>query len=136
MDTGDRKTWNDAQKDCQTNDANLTSITSLNEQEFISSYILSLNDSASTSSMWIGLNDVFKEGTYQWVDKATLSFSYWRPGQPNNARSQDCGTLVNGQFWDDDQCSKRHSYVCKQLRGKLCRNEELVYHQSMYVIDW
>jgi hypothetical protein len=35
--------------------------------------------------LWIGFNDVANEGTFRWSSGETPSFTYWAPGEPNNA---------------------------------------------------
>jgi len=35
--------------------------------------------------LWIGLNDVAKEGTFVWSSGEPVGFTYWAPGEPNNA---------------------------------------------------
>jgi hypothetical protein len=47
------------------------------------------------NDLWIGANDIHREGTMVWVsDKTNVSkgFSNWHPGEPNNSRSSEhCG---------------------------------------------
>lgn len=35
--------------------------------------------------LWIGFNDVANEGTFRWSSGETPSFTFWAPGEPNNA---------------------------------------------------
>lgn len=35
--------------------------------------------------LWIGLNDVAKEGAFRWSSGEPVSFTNWAPGEPNNA---------------------------------------------------
>ena len=102
---------------CNDVGANLTSITSLDEEEFIANSIINLNDSSYTYRMWIGLSDRDKEGNFAWVDGSPMSFTYWNAGEPNNWQCfEDCGDLVNGHYWNDNQCTKSFAYICKKLR--------------------
>eukprot|EP00118_Oscarella_pearsei_P022672 m.264678 g.264678 ORF g.264678 m.264678 type:complete len:1411 (+) comp40476_c0_seq1:1691-5923(+) len=113
------KTWQDAQTHCQSHSANLTSITSLDEEEFIANTILNtINNSAVTNRMWIGLTDNVKEGSYQWIDGSDFPFSYWNSGEPNNWRGdEDCGEIVRGQYWNDNTCTKTQPFICKKPRN-------------------
>lgn len=35
--------------------------------------------------LWIGFNDVATEGTFRWSSGETSAFTFWAPGEPNNA---------------------------------------------------
>ncbi len=35
--------------------------------------------------LWIGINDVATEGTFRWSSGEPVGFTYWAPGEPNNA---------------------------------------------------
>jgi len=35
-------------------------------------------------TLWIGLNDVATEGTWQWLDGTSVSYFNWMSGEPNN----------------------------------------------------
>jgi len=35
--------------------------------------------------LWVGINDVAVEGTFRWSSGEPVSFTYWAPGEPNNA---------------------------------------------------
>jgi len=73
------------------------------------------------NAMWIGANDLYKEGTMVWVsDKAFVSrgFTNWYPGEPNNAiRSEDCVQLwlsYGNYKWNDNVCSRKVGFICKK----------------------
>ena len=41
-------------------------------------------DPAGTSNFWIGLTDIFHEGTFIWTTGDALTYTNWASGEPNN----------------------------------------------------
>ena len=108
-------TWIDAVKACANNSAYLATINSstLNTQLF--NHISSLG--LASSSIWIGLNDISKEGHYQWIDgSGKLKFATWHAGDPNDYQGvENCIVmLANAQGnWADIDCSNSFQALCK-----------------------
>uniref|UniRef100_A0A3B3XW65 C-type lectin domain-containing protein n=1 Tax=Poecilia mexicana TaxID=48701 RepID=A0A3B3XW65_9TELE len=66
---GSRVTWGEAELHCVSEGANLVSIHSLNEQNFVN--LLIKNFDPTRSLTWIGLTDMHKEGGWIWSDGNT-----------------------------------------------------------------
>ena len=97
--------WNDARETCLKSGADLASISSLAENDFIKSL--------SKESLWIGLNSLENELVYNWSDGTPSTFSFWSPREPNHL-SQKCVKFYIGDGkWLDEYCSGRNFYVCK-----------------------
>ena len=56
-------TWYMARDDCLNSEADLLSITNDKEQEFVTKHLL------AESFMWIGYNDLEREGKWAWSDR-------------------------------------------------------------------
>jgi len=56
-------TWYMARKDCLGKNSDLLSITNAKEQEFVTKHLL------AESFMWIGYNDLEREGAWAWSDR-------------------------------------------------------------------
>ena len=52
------------------------------------------NFQAVPRHLWIGLNDVAVEGTYQWVDGSPVGYLNWNAGEPNNGAGGEDYTLI------------------------------------------
>ena len=109
-------TWADAELHCQTMDAHLVSIHSINEMNFIVTMIE--NRDPTKGAHWIGFNDEHKEDSWMWSDGSRNDFTAWSPREPNNSdNNEDCAHV---SFWDgmgDGRCSVLSSSVCKARKN-------------------
>uniref|UniRef100_A0A4W6C4N3 C-type lectin domain-containing protein n=1 Tax=Lates calcarifer TaxID=8187 RepID=A0A4W6C4N3_LATCA len=106
--TDTKKSWAAARHDCVQEGGDLVSITSAGED-----YLKDLE-----LPTWIGLSDLLVENQYAWSDGVSaVLYTNWNDKEPNNAGgAEHCvamthGPLVTGK-WNDDACSKNHSFVC------------------------
>ncbi|XP_036965337.1 C-type lectin domain family 4 member A-like isoform X4 [Acanthopagrus latus] len=84
--------WENGRQDCRDRGAELVTIDTDEEQEFISKII--------KEDTWIGLNDRDKEGTWRWIDGTPPTVVYWFETQPDNGGGnpkwgeEDCIHLI------------------------------------------
>uniref|UniRef100_A0A3Q2T655 C-type lectin domain-containing protein n=1 Tax=Fundulus heteroclitus TaxID=8078 RepID=A0A3Q2T655_FUNHE len=107
-------TWGDAEQHCVSQGANLVSIHSLQEENFVKRLIS--NFDPAQKSNWIGLSDAQKDGTFFWSDGSKLSFTYWDAGEPNNYKGPEPCVKTNrglAKKWNDVPCNWKLSFVCK-----------------------
>ncbi|XP_068922813.1 C-type lectin domain family 4 member F-like isoform X1 [Petaurus breviceps papuanus] len=114
--SSEKKSWEEAQQSCVSENSNLTSVTSEEEQAFLTQTI--------TSSHWIGLTDKGREGIWHWVDGNHYNHSenerFWRANQPDNwdegkGSTEDCVHLLPGNLksWNDANCKLSQQWICK-----------------------
>ena len=117
-----KTTWSDSSNNCQHmyTKGNLVSITSLDEQEFLTNSLKTINDSSLKARAWIGLHDQEAEGAFHWTDHSPVNFIYWHKDEPNNYRAaEDCVELRGTTGWNDLTCSQNLPYICKYPRRKI-----------------
>ncbi|XP_018559191.1 lactose-binding lectin l-2-like [Lates calcarifer] len=106
-----RLTWADAELYCVSQRANLVSIHSLQEQNFVKNLIKNFDHAEGRT--WIGLSDTQKEGGWMWSDGSAVNFGFWYAGEPNNDKGhEDCVHNNFGQKWNDRPCSDTYPSVC------------------------
>nr|XP_055046134.1 galactose-specific lectin nattectin-like [Misgurnus anguillicaudatus] len=101
--------WATAEKNCQSIDANLASVRSTVENNFLLSLV-----SADTRA-WIGGHDGEIEGHWLWSDGSQFDFTNWCSGQPSNnyqGSPEHCLEINYNHCWNDEQCSSTMSYIC------------------------
>ncbi|XP_051907364.1 macrophage mannose receptor 1 [Hippocampus zosterae] len=112
-----KKSWGAAHEDCVARGANLVSIHSQEEEDFLSLY-------SKGSSKWIGLRNNPTEGGYSWSDGSALSHTHWGPGEPNNHEGrEECVEMVssaNGTYswWNDLNCDAHQDWICMIAKGQ------------------
>ncbi|KAM3596873.1 uncharacterized protein V6R79_022020 [Siganus canaliculatus] len=97
-------TWADAELNCVSQRANLVSIHSLEEQNFVKALIKNFDPAQRPT--WTGLNDIPKEGRWMWSDGCPVKFTFWDQGQPDNSgQIEDCGQVNFGSLlkWNDEE---------------------------------
>lgn len=97
-------------------------------------YLVSINDAAENAfvksiipnncpggEVWIGYNDVATEGTFDWTNGDSTTYTNWKPGEPNN-NGYNCSRHChnhhgadyvlmrknNGQWYDRRNCEKNN----------------------------
>lgn len=73
-------TWQEAKEYCERQGGHLATITSPEEQSFISDLIRD----EKKRSYWIGLTDEDESGNWQWVNGEPFIYSNWAQHEPNN----------------------------------------------------
>jgi len=99
--------WQEAEAACQAEDADLTSIHSQEEQDFL--------NGIGTERWWHGLCDKVAEDQFVWSDSTPFTYmDAWYDDQPNDLNpGQDCVENVFGK-WNDVQCAERMHSMCKK----------------------
>ena len=105
--------WADAEFHCLSHGANLVSIHSLEEENFVK--MLIRNFDPAEGRTWIGLSDAQKNGRWFWSDGSKISFTDWAAGQPDNHGGlEHCGEInFAAKKWNDWPCSLMCSFICK-----------------------
>uniref|UniRef100_A0A3Q3JCG4 Mannose receptor, C type 2 n=1 Tax=Monopterus albus TaxID=43700 RepID=A0A3Q3JCG4_MONAL len=110
--TSEKTDWDTAQKTCQKMEANLVSIHTLPELEFIMR-----NLKRDIDQVWTGLHDTDMQMDFQWTDHTPVIFTYWHPFEPNNFRNtqEDCVSIWGAEGrWDDSPCNLTLPSICKK----------------------
>ncbi|XP_068800041.1 C-type lectin domain family 4 member F-like isoform X2 [Struthio camelus] len=114
--SSDRKSWQDAEDFCVSKQSHLTSVTSLEEQEYLAR-------EAGKTFYWIGLTDLGTEGTWRWVDGTEYrqNMSFWAPQQPDNwdygpLGREECAQIhpVGNGLWNDHNCNFTFAWICEK----------------------
>ncbi|XP_066922926.1 bone morphogenetic protein 1-like [Clytia hemisphaerica] len=109
--------WYAARDDCLGNSADLVSVTTKTEQDFITRDLLQGN------YMWLGMTDGDLEGRWAWSDNTTATaFNNWDAGDPNNGgrlQNEDCALIKPDGKWNDYPCEDKFNYICKSKPVEL-----------------
>ncbi|XP_062389023.1 C-type mannose receptor 2 [Sardina pilchardus] len=112
----DKQDWHSAQTICQKTEANLVSIHTLPELEFI------VHMRKEVDELWLGLHDQGMQMNFEWTDRTPVIFTHWHPFEPNNFHNtpEDCVTLWGPEGrWDDSPCNHTWPFICKKPGQKV-----------------
>ncbi|KAM5136029.1 C-type mannose receptor 2 [Mantella aurantiaca] len=108
----EKRSWQEARKSCVRGEGNLGSVHSLLELEFITKQI-----KQDVEELWIGLNDIKHQMSFEWSDGSAVTFTSWHPFEPNNFRDsmEDCVTIWGPEGkWNDSPCNQTLPSICKK----------------------
>ncbi|XP_019619607.1 PREDICTED: fibropellin-1-like [Branchiostoma belcheri] len=117
----DKVSWSTANERCKQHGANLASVTSADENNFIARLI------SDGDLVWFGLKT---DGNgWKWTDGSQYTYNNWAPGEPGQSfvlQSRKCANMYakdGGWYflrawgekgeWNEDECSCHRPYVCK-----------------------
>ncbi|XP_060949068.1 lactose-binding lectin l-2-like [Limanda limanda] len=106
-----KMTYAKAELNCLSEGANLVSIHSLDEHNFVQTLIEKFD--RANGGIWIGLSDLQEEGSWMWSDGCPARFVLWSKGEPNT-HHEDCVEKIfhTDKKWNDRICSDRIPSVC------------------------
>ncbi|XP_004914539.1 collectin-11 isoform X1 [Xenopus tropicalis] len=107
----EEKKYIDAQDYCQGRGGTL----SMPKDETTNSLIASYINQAGLSRVFIGINDLEREGHFVYSDRSPMqTFNKWRQGEPNNAYDEeDCAEMVSSGGWNDVSCLITMYFICE-----------------------
>ncbi|XP_059176602.1 C-type lectin lectoxin-Thr1-like [Physella acuta] len=108
----ERKTWSDAQSFCRQHHANLASIESKDEAEYI--------EKKNVNNVWIGLYKTDQGKDWEWVSGEKKIEYLWDAGQPQNKSVEglNCAITTKEGFWENYFCFDRSYFVCETQANK------------------
>ncbi|MBI5476248.1 MAG: choice-of-anchor D domain-containing protein [Ignavibacteriales bacterium] len=101
------KYWHDAKSDCEANGGHLVTISSADENNFVSNI-------SPSETYWIGYTDESVEGTWQWVTGEGTIYTNWWWGEPNNGGGIEHYVHTNyGELgrWNDAPNNQNIRYI-------------------------
>ena len=67
-------------------------------------------------NLWIGINDIAREGIFVSVDGRDISYTKWLAGEPNNNYGDEDGVEILGDRgvteWNDEKVTNTRKFVC------------------------
>ncbi len=107
--------WTDARTQCEAMGGTLIVINSDAENTFASFFVV------GPQALWIGLSDTNEEGTWQWVDGGSPTFTAWAPGEPNDWGGNEdyvfIGLYQEGPtiypLWNDYHDASEYGFLCE-----------------------
>ncbi|XP_073677687.1 asialoglycoprotein receptor 2-like [Garra rufa] len=115
--SSEKLNWMESRDYCVKTGGQLVKITSKDDQYNLASKLKEVH--------WIGLNDLYAEGHWMWLDNTTLSgetFWHKREGslsEPDNwtqedSNGEDCACLGTEGEWFDASCSQLKRFICEK----------------------
>lgn len=108
-------TWAQAQRICTWFQAELTSVHSQAELEFLG-HNLQKFSRAQEQHWWIGLHTSESDGRFRWTDGSIINFISWAPGKPRPVgKDKKCVYMTaSREDWGDQRCLTALPYICKR----------------------
>ena len=124
-------TWKEAEEYCEILGGHLATITSAEEQKFISEIVLA---KPQKGYYWLGGTDENSEGNWEWVTGEEWSYTNWSWGQPDNMSGIEnyLHLYTSNKTWNDMVLDGGNVYH-KENYGIICEWENPVKHSRYEV---
>ena len=102
-------TYDAAVSQCGSDNAVLAIPRSEAENTFIANLV-------PNEKLWIGINDIAREGRFVSVDGRDISYTKWLAGEPNNNYGDEDGVEILGDRgiteWNDKKVTHTRKFIC------------------------
>lgn len=125
------KSWREAEQYCQSLGGHLATITSAEENAAVFGYVTSLG----YKSVYFGLTDAEKEGTWKWVTGEKVDYLNWHSGEPNCESSREDYAMFYYKYsdgkWNDGDfggttVNGGKAFICEWNLGNDTTPEEKI----------
>ena len=99
-------TWYEADNMSDNVGGHLVTISSEEENDFISSLIQQTGNNS-----WIGFSDIATEGDWVWTTGEDVVYTNWAAGEPNDQNDEDCAEMYGDGSWNDNQCDWDRAFI-------------------------
>ncbi|XP_022108306.1 macrophage mannose receptor 1-like [Acanthaster planci] len=103
------QTYEESLIECQNDKASLASVADGYEQGVLQ-YFLSSSDNAGTT-MWIGMDDMDKNGEYTWTDGSPVRYVNWLSA--NSPQPRMCVAAQKSAKWLESDCNETRPAMCR-----------------------
>ncbi|XP_052062584.1 macrophage mannose receptor 1-like [Mytilus californianus] len=133
--SADQRTWMKSRDFCRERGADLASIHSSEENNFLRNRMIRYRN---YENIWVGLNDRDSENGFEWSDGSPVDFMMWGTNEPNDKYQQEDCVSINryGSGWNDDNCYKTESFICKIQKGMPLIEPNDTYTKEYCDSDW
>lgn len=90
-------TWTAAEAEAVSLGGHLVTVRSAEENTWIFDSIIA----GRAFNPWIGFYDAAVEGTFVWASGEPVTYTNWKPGEPNNLGGEDYARFDFGPGWND-----------------------------------
>jgi len=116
-------TWRDAKSRCEKLGGHLVTITSEDEQRFITKKYMQSDDKRISISIWTGGTDYHKPGKWEWITDEPWEYTAWLEGQPDQAGGQEHWVEMvadkKGVGWNDNRAEHVSQFICEWEKGTM-----------------
>ena len=106
------KSWEKAQKFCESKQANLVTVNDADEQKFLGQIL-------GKKGSWCGLNKKDNKNDFEWVSGEESAYTNWAPNQPSSSGKKHCVHLRfagHKNKWVMEKCAKKRRFTCEKGR--------------------
>ncbi len=106
--------WYKARENCLKKGADLVSLTTDDEMNFVYSHTKNLD-----YPFWIGLRysrtKVGKNKRWAWSNGEKLNFTKWHKMEPNYLKSEHCVEILRKlKYWNNKRCDEERAWICEK----------------------
>ncbi|XP_063289940.1 pulmonary surfactant-associated protein D-like [Pelobates fuscus] len=106
---GQEATYYDGKAICSSAGGQLASPTNAEENRAVLAVALQ-----NKKSPYLGINDLQTEGSFRYPNGVIISYSNWKPGEPNNDEGiEDCVEMYDTGYWNDKNCAEKRLLICE-----------------------
>ncbi|XP_078486796.1 tetranectin-like protein [Ciona intestinalis] len=118
------KTYEEAVEYCTSMNATLPTLKTQYQVDIIMSRALGSSNVTGYTQWWIGLDDVYAEGLYEWSsgephDQPYGHYTNWSPTRNGSKLAKDCvaADITDHLYWSEEDCAITLPFMCVEVNG-------------------